>query len=611
MRQGDMAEALENIANAHLAAEFGDGLEMGAFILADVPELATPLAEAAAVLAGLPNLADYLAQFRDPGSRPVVPSAQMVDGILRRNPVPRPALAEKFRDQLTKRLFDDYDQKIREYEKQKAIQKHMAENYRPDPAGYLAFLAAQNLQIKSFLFEKSRVLPVPEEQRKRHTYVTGRTGSGKSEALKLLIFEYVKRRTNTAVVIIDPASNFSTQVAKWREFEENDRLVFIDPNLHPEYTPVFNPLDIPESDRSNPKTIARLVESLVDTFQAIGESRLTNNMELALAVGLTVLFHKPGSSIEDLLDLWGQEETGKTAQWLDFARKLPLSKFYHTYLGDAYFSKGTNETKAALTTRFVRFFGSQPDFARMVTGKSTFNLESLVHQKKVVVIRLPKDEGAGSARAIGKFIIARMASIALRQRKREKAEQTTIHLFIDEFHNFISPTLDYILKELRQFNLHLTIAQQILGADMDTDMKRNILGNTGVKITGENEQSTLNTIAAETQAPIEMLESMARRNTAKRRYFHIYAGKPPGVVVEVPDHLVDDKNGVDAQTWERRVQAQLSRYYRRNDEMAEPAHAPGGRGDFAAGMAGRPHKRGKTTGPAAMPDGFTADQLKI
>ncbi len=597
---------LEDLLAEHFADLDGDGLPVGRFMVADAPHIALPLAERLADRLGSLSYAAFLARHEAAApAKPTKPTADMIDAIMRRNPPPKPQQAAYFRERLQTTLYDKYEQDTRTYEQAAKDRELFRLNYTPNIAGYLRFLAAQDLSAQSFFFVDDRVLPILEEHRKRHTYVSGRTGSGKSEVLKVLILDYVKRKHNTAVVILDPASDFSQQVARWEELAASDRLVFIDPSLNLDYIPVFNPLEIPDDER-NPDDISRLVDGLVDCFHSIGDHPLTPNMKLALAVALTVLCYKKGSSIEDLMDFLGSDESGKTAEWMAFARAQPLGRYYRAYLDNDFFSKGVTETKNALRIRFTTFFGANLDFGRMVNGKSSFDLEELIKQKKVIIFRIQKGRiGEKSAQAIGKFIISRMKAFAFRQGENAKIDRVTTHFFIDEFHNYISPALDTILKEMRQYGLHLTLAQQILGADMDTELRRNILGNTAVKITGENEQFTLKSIAAETGCDLDDLMTLERRNTSKRRFFHIKSGSLPGIIVEIPDSRVDNKHGVSDEVWSEAIKTQLARYYRRRDQTdtipapQTPAIAP-------APIDGRTKKRA-----VHLPAGIPSDLLKF
>ena len=99
--------------------------------------------------------------------------------------------------------------------------------------------------------------------------------------------------------------------------------------------------------------------------------------------------------------------------------------------------------------------------------------------------------------------------------------------------------------------------------------------------------------------------TLERRNTSKRRFFHIKSGSLPGIIVEIPDSRVDNKHGVSDEAWSEAVKTQLARYYRRRDQTdtipapQTPAIAP-------APIDGRTKKRA-----VHLPAGIPSDLLKF
>ena len=72
---------------------------------------------------------------------------------------------------------------------------------------------------------------MPERDRQRHTYVLGKSGSGKSELLKLLVYGYLRKPGSATVVVIDPHGDLAEEIARFKEHRKSDRLIYIDPYL--------------------------------------------------------------------------------------------------------------------------------------------------------------------------------------------------------------------------------------------------------------------------------------------------------------------------------------------------------------------------------------------
>lgn len=100
-----------------------------------------------------------------------------------------------------------------------------------------------------------------------HTYITGGTGSGKSELIKSLIWHYLTRNKGTGLVLLTPNGDIAEQVAKFWVNLESNRLIYIEPSLDG-YFPCLNPFDVPnkanlgdKNPKITPKPFCRCLKS--------------------------------------------------------------------------------------------------------------------------------------------------------------------------------------------------------------------------------------------------------------------------------------------------------------------------------------------------------------
>lgn len=528
--------------------------------LAGTPAFARTVADAFAGRAGLLRFEDFRRLFasRDT-AKPSKPSPDFIDAQAQEIE-PDAAKRPYLRALLAAKMEAAYFSKLSEYEKNRKDRERIAENYQDDDLSYVRFVCAEYPQAHSFFFDRFWRLPISEESRKRHTYLTGGSGSGKSEALKAIILHYLTRNTSTAIVLLDPTGKLSGEVIRWPELSDGQRLAYIDPAGIDGRMPVFNPLDIPDEER-NSDDIAIVVKQLVEVFPELIEGlEFTSNMRTLISACLTVLLHAPGSSLLDLMDFL---DDTKNAEWLALADRVLVGSLYREFFKREFLDKTMDITKRGVRMRFFEVLEGNPAFARMITGRSTFNLEHLLNRRAVVVFRLTKGEiGEASSKLIGKFVMARLKSYGFRQGRINSPDRMSVHIFIDECHNFLSESVEVILKEARQYGLHLTLAQQILGADMSPALLNSILGNTDVKITGKNALHTLKRIADETGADLAELKGLSTG------YFHIKSGDRASLVVRIPGHRIDSKGAVSAEVWEGVRANQAERFYRTPGSVA-------------------------------------------
>ena len=108
---------------------------------------------------------------------------------------------------------------------------------------------------------------------KMHTYIVAGTGAGKSELLKTLVWQHIVKNLS-AVVVIDPNGDFSQQIATFKEFSFSpmrERLIYIDPGLSSNYTPVINPFDLSaDDDDTREREVQQMLKLLLQVFHSVG-----------------------------------------------------------------------------------------------------------------------------------------------------------------------------------------------------------------------------------------------------------------------------------------------------------------------------------------------------
>lgn len=437
-------------------------------------------------------------------------------------------------------------------------------HFSPSRTDYCTYLEhACHTLWRALQHDFFRTLPtlIPAADTWAHTYLTGKSGSGKSELLKVLIQHFLHQSSPPSIVVIDPKGDFAGQVATWHELAASDRLIYIDPALSPEYLPCINPFDIPAHTETEVGQLrAALSSVLVEIISRSGKSSdLSINMETVFKSCIAVLIRMGGKTLLDLLTFLDDESN---AEYVAAGKRSP-NPVEREFFERDFTADGFASTKRALRTKLQSILGDTT-LQRLIVGKSTIDLEKAVNGGKVVIFSLSKG-GAGEdvTSIFGTFIVALLQVIAQRRYRTPEEFRKRCFLIIDECQNFLTTSIDTLLSESgRSFRVHLVLAQQFIGQGyrgeaMNANLKANILQNTAVKITGKGDVQQLDAMAATVRAPADELA------TLKTGVFYVKSSLPRSVRFRIPTTYLGSSHCVPAEERKAMHARQIERYYRK------------------------------------------------
>jgi Type IV secretion-system coupling protein DNA-binding domain len=329
--------------------------------------------------------------------------------------------------------------------------------------------------------------PLPVDDLYRHCYVSGLSGSGKSELLKL-VFYHLQKETDHALILLDPHGDLASDVVNFK-FKDKEKVIYIDPYLFPDQYPVFNPFDIPERDDY---TVEIYTQEIVKVFdELLSGVTLSNQMQALLTPCVATLLKKDDSTLYDLqkfmMDGSNQDLVALGRQSTNPSHRLFFEKEFHNKL--------YLKTKLSIYTKVLSLLNTQT-FFNLTIGKSSVHLEKEIEAGKIIIFNLSKGKmGAEASEAFGRFVISALQGFAQRRALIEKEERKKVILFIDEFHNYVTSSIEQILEETRKFGLHLIFANQFIDQIRSTRLRQSIMTNTDVKILGRNDSTHMEQFA--------------------------------------------------------------------------------------------------------------------
>jgi len=533
-------------------------LPLGVFRLMDNPALcASFLSFVAEETGDFPSFEQWEQFLKTDHKSPKKPEKE--DPFLYQNPeyLGREDLeARTYRAYIFARKFEKWQEENNQASQKEERKRKIKTRYTTDKAGYCRYIADRLPEAEQRFLDFFQLFQIPETARRKHTYINGGTGSGKSEIMKAIIHHYLTRDTSTALVLIDPHGKIAQEVAQFVENTNGERLVYIAPDFDRTQSPVFNPFDVGKD--TDALTLDIAVQELIEAFREILQDvGFSPQMETLLKPCIATLLRYPEGNLYHLQQMM---EEGENAELLAFSQAHLPNPAQRNFLKTDFLKNSYAPSRQSIRTKIQSLLNSQI-FLNFTVGKSTFSLSEAIAQRKLIVFNLSRNAGVETSDTMGRFILANLQSIAMQRASLsgEALEKVpAIHLFIDECQHYITPSIETILTETRKYKLYLTLSNQFLDQIESRKIRNAIKGNTALKITGrQTEPDTMATIAKTTGANPEELKQL------ETGQYHIKAGMLESVKVDGTSHLADHKHAMTAEQWEAVKAQQIAKFYRK------------------------------------------------
>jgi len=311
--------------------------------------------------------------------------------------------------------------------------------------------------------------------RRRHLYVIGQTGTGKSAFLSNLIEQDVMR--GDGVGVLDPHGDLIDDILGKVPNERLDDVVVFDPaNL--EYSIGLNML---EYDPKFPEQKTFIINEFMKIFDKLYDLKSTGGpmFEQYARNALQLLMDDPNETYTLM-------EVPKVLADNDFRHYL-LAKCRNTLVKEFWVKQAEAAGGEAslknmvpyITSKFDTFISN--DYMRPIIGqvKSTFKFREILDQRKIFLVNLSKGRlGDINSSLLGLIITSKLTIAAFSRVDTPEAERADFFLYIDEFQNFATDTISTILSEARKYKLCLTISHQFIG-QLSDEIRDSVFGNVG------------------------------------------------------------------------------------------------------------------------------------
>lgn len=315
-----------------------------------------------------------------------------------------------------------------------------------------------------------------EQDRMRHFYTIGQTGTGKTNFLKTMIIQDIKN--GEGVCMIDPHGSDIQDVLANIPPERQDDVIYFDP-ANTERPMALNML---EYNPNYPEQKTFVVNELFNIFMKLYGSNPESMgpMFEQYFRNATMLVIEDPDTGSTLLDVSRVLADPKYRQLKLSRCKNPVVKqFWEEVAAKAGGEASLANIVPYITSKFDVFLANDIMRPIIAQEKSSFNFREVMDNKKILLVNLSKGRlGDINSNLIGLIIVGKILMASLSRVDSMDKELAPFYLYIDEFQNITTDSIATILSEARKYKLSLNIAHQFI-AQLDEKISDAVFGNVG------------------------------------------------------------------------------------------------------------------------------------
>ncbi len=334
------------------------------------------------------------------------------------------------------------------------------------------------LGVNKFRGEE-KIIRLRQKDRRRHTYVIGATGMGKSILLTNIAYQDIC--DGGGLAFIDPHGDAAELLLSKIPPERMDDVIYFEPgNMdQPVGMNMFEFRSEDEKDFIVQEAINMLVSLYDPGNQGIFGARAQHMFRNA---ALLLMSDPEGGTFIDVPRCFTDPEFVKSKL------KHVTDKTVYDYWTKEFPASQKSNDAGEVTSWFVSKWGPflSNKMMRNILGqtKSGFNIREIMDNKKILLINLSKGKtGELNAKLLGMIFVMKFQAAAMSRADTPEDERKDFCLFVDEFQNFSTESFESILSEARKYRLNLVLANQFM-TQLTDKIREAILGNVGTIMSG-------------------------------------------------------------------------------------------------------------------------------
>lgn len=307
--------------------------------------------------------------------------------------------------------------------------------------------------------------------RRRHMYIIGKSGMGKSELLKNLAIQDIL--DGRGLCFMDPHGDLINDLLDYIPEHRVQDVIHVNP-ADMQFPVAFNVMEKVGFDQRH-----LVADGMMAVFKKIWEDQWSARMEYILNYTILALLEAEGSTLLGINRMLAEKEYRKSV--VDQVQDSEVRAFWLTEFAK-YNDRYAQEATAAIQNKIGQFV-SNP-LIRNIVGqtRTSFNMRTAMDEGKILLVDISKGRiGEDASRLLGAMIITKVQLAAMSRVDIPRQDRKDFTLVVDEFQNFATGSFASILSEARKFNLSLIIAHQYV-KQLDETVADAVFGNVGTMI---------------------------------------------------------------------------------------------------------------------------------
>ncbi len=312
---------------------------------------------------------------------------------------------------------------------------------------------------------------IKTDDRRRHVYVIGKTGMGKTVLLKNMAIQDIQN--GKGIGFVDPHGEAAEELLDHVPSSRINDVIYVNP-ADIDFPIAFNIME--EVDESHRHLVAG---GLMAVFKKIWPDIWSARMEYILNNSILALLESPESTLLGV---------NRMLSDVDFRKKIvekitdPVVKAFWTQEFSRYTQRYETEATAAIQNKIGQFISAV--LIRNIIGqtKSSINMRNIMDEQKILIMDLSKGRmGEDNSRLLGALLITKLQLAAMSRVDTPEKERKDFFLYVDEFQNFATESFTNVLSEARKYRLALILGHQYI-TQMDENVRDAVFGNVGTLI---------------------------------------------------------------------------------------------------------------------------------